>query len=205
MFLRGLLLCQGLIMVNISLTAILLLAVGSTTYAGALAGKTINQSNVCMLYCWNCIFNLYAKFYQQNLTRTIIFSFNLSSCAFSNTFCIVCFILAFVLFFFIILLTSLWSLLYCSCPKPRTRFPATYAHWVGGKSDCMFVSLILVRIINHRCLSFIIIMSVDTYFDITFVSEYYCRVGQTFIQDKQMNKHFFPQTISYKNDQHILD
>jgi len=98
MFLRGLLLCQGLNMVHISLTAILLLAVGSTTYAGALAGKTINQSKLFILYCWNCIFNSYAKFYQQNLTLTI-YPFNFCSCAFSNAFRILCFILAFVFFF----------------------------------------------------------------------------------------------------------
>ena len=36
-------------MVHISLTVILFLAVGSTTYAGALTGKTINQSKLCVV------------------------------------------------------------------------------------------------------------------------------------------------------------
>ena len=85
-------------MVHISLTVILLLAVGSTTYAGALTGKTINQSKSCILCCRNCIYNLYAKLYQQHITLTM-YPFNFFSCAFINAFRILCFILAFVFFF----------------------------------------------------------------------------------------------------------
>jgi len=52
----------------------------------------------------------------------------------------------------------------------------------------MFVSLIVVGIIDHHCLSFVIIISVDTISDTVFISEYYCRVGQQFIHYKQIEQ-----------------